>query len=846
MNNIGAPLRLWVVALLALAVGLVACRQQQTVSPTVIPATTAPTAAPDAATPPAPAADAWSAAQTRGRLVVGMSADYPPFASYTDEFELTGYDVALAQEIAGRLGLDVEIVDMAFDGLGGALQVGQIDAAISAISISEARREFVDFSSVYYVSEGAALARSDANLIVRSAADLTPYRVAVQSGSVYETWLQKAAVEAAAMPAANLLAYVNLNDAIGDLAEGLVDVVVADLPPLTVAARDNEALIVAGRGLNPQRFAVALPRGSNLLPRVNDALAALQSEGVLVELAERYLGLEAADVAPLPTPEPEPDRGAAAIPVTGCVDAMELVEHLSLDDDGMRSPPPISPGTAFQKGWRVRNSGTCTWGSGYTLSPVGGNVPQARMGGRATPLPGEVAPGATVDLMVDLVAPLEPGIYQGFWSMRSPGGLLFGERIWVGITVSAPATPTPPPTVPPSADISFAADRTVIQAGECVTLQWTTNNAAAVFLSAQGEPWQLNQVAASGSRAECPGATTTYELRVVATGAATDVRSIRVDVQQQPAANVPLITFFTVTPGFQITAGQCVDVRWQVEGEVSTIRVTRNEQVLWDGAPVRGTSRDCPPVGAMGYMVEATGPGGTARARQDVSVIEPPTPAPQATATAEPTRTPLPGDQPAVIHAFSVTPAQINVGQCVTVSWSAGGNIGRIQIKRNGLIVLDFAQFSDSLTDCLNTEGTYTYRIEAADLRGQLAIQQASVTVGLGAAGLIGGWRVATINGATVIPGTEMTIVFGDANNLSGSSGCNTFSAAYQVNGSSLSVGPLGATSQMCSTPPGVMEQEQLFRTVLSSATGFTVEGRQLSIRSARGQLTLESLAQPR
>jgi heat shock protein HslJ len=182
----------------------------------------------------------------------------------------------------------------------------------------------------------------------------------------------------------------------------------------------------------------------------------------------------------------------------------------------------------------------------------------------------------------------------------------------------------------------------------------------------------------------------------------------------------------------------------------------------------------------------------------------------------------------------------------VTVSWSVGGNVSRIQIKRNGLIVLDFAQFSDSLHDCLNSEGTFTYRIEAADMSAQLAIQQASVTVGSAAPGIVGGWRVVSINGAGVIPGTEMTAIFGDSNNLSGSSGCNTFSATYQINGSSLSVGPLGATSQVCTAPPGIMEQEQLFRTVLGSATGFTVEGRQLSIRSARGQLTLESLAEPR
>ncbi|MCZ7672696.1 MAG: transporter substrate-binding domain-containing protein [Chloroflexi bacterium] len=49
-----------------------------------------------------------------------MSLDYPPFESYTEDFEPTGYDVALIQELAQRLGLEITIKDIAFDGLGNA------------------------------------------------------------------------------------------------------------------------------------------------------------------------------------------------------------------------------------------------------------------------------------------------------------------------------------------------------------------------------------------------------------------------------------------------------------------------------------------------------------------------------------------------------------------------------------------------------------------------------------------------------------------------------------------------------------------------------------------------------
>ena len=813
--------RLLILAFILL--GLAACRQQTAVTPTLEPATPAATA--DAPTP-GPVADAWAAVQQRGRLIIGTSADYPPFAFYTDAFELDGFDIALARLLGERLGVAVEFSDMAFDGLGGALAVGQIDAAIAAISVTEGRRAVVDFSSVYHVSEDAALARVDSAIALRSLADLAPYRVGVQAGSVYQTWLQEAGVDAGVLSPENLLAYTETTAAVDDLIAGRVDVLIADRLPLEVVARDDAALAIVGRGLNEQQFAVALPIGSNLTSRVNEALAALQAEGVLAELAERYLSLEEAELVPLPAPQPA-EAARSPLPVTGCLDAMTLVAHLNLDDANMTAPPPISPGAAFQKSWRVQNIGTCTWDSSYQLTPVGGNVPAARMGGRAVPLPVAVAPGQTVDLTVDLVAPLAPGVYQGFWSMRAPTGLLFGERIWVGIDVAELPTPTPPPTGIPLPGVTFTVDRDSIRAGECVTFAWDVSGGGQVYFYAEGQPWQLNGVAANGARVECPNASTTYTLRINQADGTLDLRPIRIAVT--PAPSAPFITFFTVTPSFQIAAGQCVEVRWQVEGEVGNVRVARGDTTLWDGAPLNGTSRDCPPVGEAIYTLDVSGPGGTAAGRQNVTVLP-------AQATAVP---PIGSDQP-VVNFFSATPGQIAPGQCVSVAWSVGGNVARVQILRNGVVALDFALVSGSISDCLNTPGTYTYRVDAIAADGRVAFQQASVTVGAAQSSLGGGWRLVNLNGAAIIPGTEITAVFGDGGRLSGSSGCGAYSAAYQLNGSSLAVGSLSGSGQVCDQPAGIMQQEQLYQTVLAAASGYTLEGNQLTIRSARGQLMFE------
>jgi len=106
---------------------------------------------------PAPAAGAasqgdWEKIKAAGKMVVGTSADYPPFEYYDSNFKLDGFDIALMQELGKQLGVKVQFRDMAFDGLSDALQLGQIDVAMAAMSVTPDREAIVDFSDVYYVA----------------------------------------------------------------------------------------------------------------------------------------------------------------------------------------------------------------------------------------------------------------------------------------------------------------------------------------------------------------------------------------------------------------------------------------------------------------------------------------------------------------------------------------------------------------------------------------------------------------------------------------------------------------------------------------------------------------------
>ena len=662
----------------------------------------------------------WAGIQDSGEIVVGVSADYPPFEFYTEDFQLDGYDIALIREIGDRLGLQVKLQDQVFAGLGSALQIGQIDVAISALSVTSEREAIVDFSNVYYIGQDAIVGHPDEEYDINTPRDLAEYFIGVQKGSVYEAWIRDELIDTGLMPEDHLFVYLNVKDAFVDLLEGKIGLVVLDLRPAEIAEATEEVEIIA-QGLNQQRYAIAVPAGAKTLQiAINQTLTDLTNEGFLADLAEEYLNIDEDHLLPI---EPQPPVPPGPAP-EGCVDGMAYVADLNLNDNNMSNPPQMVPGQTFRKGWRLKNIGTCTWDSAYALTYVNGNSPLSRMSGLPVFVNGEVKPGEMYDFWANLVAPLAPGTYQGFWSMRNGAGILFGQRVWVGITVVG--SPTPAPTQTPAPDVSFTVNKTHIQQGDCVTFSWSAENIQAIWFYPNGADYSKYPTTGQGTSTECPTQTTTYNLRVQYPDGTVETRQITVYVES--TAGKPTIERFTVSPS-SISTGECVDIRWQVSGDVTNVVIGRNEVVLWNNAPLSGNYSDCPPSGVATYYLEASGPGGTNRVQQNVNVSSPtavptgvPTPVP-------PTATPSVGTPP-TIDMFSVAPAQIQPGQCVSTSWLVTGDPDLVQILRDNVIILGPAGDSGSGQDCsLFTPGTYIYSITARNEAGAAVPKQQSVTV---------------------------------------------------------------------------------------------------------------------
>lgn len=412
--------------------------------------------------PAAPAEDSWARIQAAGVMRVGTSADYPPFSFYNEELQLDGFDVALIREIGNQLGIAVDLNDFAFEGLGAALQVGQVDALIAALSITEERERLADFTNVYYVGTDGILAQAEADIgPITNVTQMAPYRIGVQKNTVFQDWIQSSLIEAGLMPADQLFVYAKPAHAVGDLRLDRLDLVVMDLRPAEVAVSEGGVELV-GSGLNELRFAIAVPQGwDSFREEINRALTELFNNGTIARLSQQYLELEEDELIPTPTPAPPTETPVPATPTntpeTACVNAMEFVRDLNLDDEDLQDPPEMEPGEAFSKGWRIKNSGTCTWDEAYSIDYVRGNTPVSRMQGERTFIQGEVRPGEEYDMYVDLVAPGEPGVFVGFWQMFDDARVAFGETIWVAIEVPGAAptsTPEPSasPTLPPPTD----------------------------------------------------------------------------------------------------------------------------------------------------------------------------------------------------------------------------------------------------------------------------------------------------------------------------------------------------------------------------------------------------------
>ncbi|MCI6640332.1 MAG: transporter substrate-binding domain-containing protein [Pygmaiobacter massiliensis] len=160
-----------------------------------------------------------------GKIVLGTSADYPPFEFHTEidgTDTIVGFDVLLAQKVADALGVELEVVDMSFDNLLIGLNNGDFDFVMASLSNTPERAKAVDFSSPYFYGTQVVVIRAEDADKYTTQESLAGCAVAAQRGAIQVPIANKIAGEE------NVVQLVKVGDMITELKQGKVEAVFLD------------------------------------------------------------------------------------------------------------------------------------------------------------------------------------------------------------------------------------------------------------------------------------------------------------------------------------------------------------------------------------------------------------------------------------------------------------------------------------------------------------------------------------------------------------------------------------------------------------------------------------------
>ncbi len=222
-----------------------------------------------------------------GKLVIGTSADYPPYEFHLmseEEGELVGIDIDIAKVIAQELGVQLEIKDLIFSRIFQALDSGQIDIAIAGLHPTEERGKIASFSDVYYQAIQCVIIRKDNVERIKTLEDLRGKKVGVQKDSLQEDMAR------GQIQGADFDIRETIEELIIILDKGLVDGIILEKPVgdsyvhrnrnfTSIECREDSSI--------PLGSAIAVKKGDDdLLKEINRILAKLKKEGKIDEFVE--------------------------------------------------------------------------------------------------------------------------------------------------------------------------------------------------------------------------------------------------------------------------------------------------------------------------------------------------------------------------------------------------------------------------------------------------------------------------------------------------------------------------------------------------------------------------------
>jgi len=252
--------------------------------------------------PPAPAAaaPATAAAPAPAKVyVVGTDAAYAPFESQNEKGEIVGFDIDVVKAAAAKAGIEVKFVNTPWEGIFNALGQGDRDMVVSAVTITEERKQTMDFSTPYFDAVQLIAVKADSKIAKFD--DLKKLKVGVQTGTTGD----EAVTKLQGKTSTSIKRFESTPLALKELESGGVDAVVADNGVVINYVANNAGAkfkTVADKSFAPEQYGIAIKKGNaDLVAKVNKGLADIKADGSYDKIFAQYFGAApAAAAAPAP------------------------------------------------------------------------------------------------------------------------------------------------------------------------------------------------------------------------------------------------------------------------------------------------------------------------------------------------------------------------------------------------------------------------------------------------------------------------------------------------------------------------------------------------------------------
>lgn len=218
------------------------------------------------------------------KVRIATDATWPPFESVDEQSkEIIGFDIDLMNAIAKAGGFEVEYVNVPWDSLLAGMAQCQYDASISAMTITEERKQSFSFSDPYFAA-GQVVSVQIGNTDITGKDSLAGKRVGAQNGTTGDIYIQN-------MPDVIRTPYDDIALAFQDLINGQLDAVIADNPlALGYVGQNADKLKTVGEVFTDEYYGIAVCKtNTDLLAKINKGLAAVKADGLIEELTQKWL-----------------------------------------------------------------------------------------------------------------------------------------------------------------------------------------------------------------------------------------------------------------------------------------------------------------------------------------------------------------------------------------------------------------------------------------------------------------------------------------------------------------------------------------------------------------------------